>query len=106
MKKKILFLVVLVFILSGCGSKTSKEAVGTSNKNAASSTKTENKEKTSNNLQTKTNVENSTSTKNPVKLSEKQKSEVNNKLGSAIDNINSSLNSLDDATDVNLDSVN
>ena len=97
--KKVLLLFVIVssFVLAGCG-----------NKNNVTSSETDgNKASITNSTGTSTKDNIKTVKPGTVKeLTPTQKSEVNNKLDSAISNIKESLNSLDDVKDINLDSVN
>jgi hypothetical protein len=99
--KLVAVLFISVFIFAGC------QSTGSSNKNESATSPS--------GTPVVTSIEKAVSTKNtfqPIKpgtvpqLSGIQKSQINDKLNTVISDINSSLNSLDDVMDINLNSVN
>lgn len=98
MKKKISgFLLMSIFILVGC---QSKETLGT-NINSSSSTNSVIGIRDT----TKYNFQPLMPDTTP-QLNQAQKSQVNSKIDSSINNVNSSLKSLEDAKDIDLNQVN
>lgn len=109
MKSKIIIaLLISIFILAGCQSKgttavnasnassnTSETSISSSQNNAAAP---KSKDKKENMKQAKS--------EGTSKLTDIQKSQIESKFGSAINNINSSLKSLEDFKDIDLSSVN
>ena len=90
-------LLLFIFILAGCAGKNASNS-SSSSKNASSINASKTGAATSKDAKNVKNVA-------VPKLSSSKKAEVNTKLGSAISDIKSSLQSLDD-TDVDLNSLN
>lgn len=110
-RKNILFGIIFTFILlsifSGCGktlinkttssnnSKSEAKAINNSNSTSSSTS-------ASNTTETKPST---TSSKVVPKITAEEKAQVDQKLGKAIDSINSSLNSIEDVNDIDLNSI-
>lgn len=100
-RKNILFGIIFTFILlsifSGCG-KTSINKTTSSNNSKSEAKAISN----SNTTETKPST---TSSKVVPKITAEKKAQVDQKLGKAIDSINSSLNSIEDVNDIDLNSI-
>lgn len=100
---------ICIFILTGCQSKGKATTVNVSK--ASSITKAASVSQSKNNSYVNEGGDKKSSTQQAksgaiLNLTENQKQQVNSKLNSAINNINSSLKSLEDFKDIDLSTIN
>ncbi|GKU23717.1 hypothetical protein [Clostridium folliculivorans] len=123
MKGKVIALLIsTAFLLVGCGSKgTSNNVVQGNKASSAQSSTTENNKTQSSSAQASTATQNGTNgqvgssvttdsnsakTKNVKALTQDQKSAVNQKVGTAMNNINDALQSIQNLPDVDISEAN
>lgn len=95
---------ICIFILTGCQSK-GKTTVNVSKASSTSVIQSQNNAAAGKSKDKKDNVRLAKAGMN-LKLTDNQKSQVYSKYNSVINNINSSLKSLEDFKDINLSSIN
>ncbi|GFP76978.1 hypothetical protein [Clostridium fungisolvens] len=123
MKGKVIALLIsTAFLLVGCGSKGTSNSIVQGNKaSSAQSSTTETSKTQSSSTQSGATAQNGTNgqtgasvttesnsakTKNVKALTQNQKSEVNQKVGTAINNINDALQSIQNVPDVDISEAN
>lgn len=104
MKNKVVsILVISALLLSGCSSKNA--LLNSPNKNSPASSEIQTSSKESERAEVKTNFE-AVKPGTLPQLSEKQKSEVDSKIKPTVNDLKNTLKSIQDAQDIDLNSIN